>query len=100
MQVGQPIEDLFRYNAERGLLGDGPIEEAIQRRLNHLRSGKAHIRESEKEDGTVLEIRGNSCQRVASSPATPTSPATKTPHANYVYSLTHSNTVSPSALAT
>lgn len=60
MQVGQPIEDLFRYNAERGLLGDGPIEEAIQRRLNHLRSGKAHIRESEKEDGTVLEIRGNS----------------------------------------
>ncbi len=41
-------------------LGDGPIEEAIQRRLNHLRSGKAHIRESEKEDGTVLEIRGNS----------------------------------------
>ncbi len=60
MQVGQPIEDLFRYNAQRGLLGHGPIEDAIQRRLNHLRSGKAHMRESEKEDGTVLEIRGNS----------------------------------------
>lgn len=38
MQVGQPIEDLFRYNAERGLLGDGPIEEAIQRRI-----GRAHV---------------------------------------------------------
>lgn len=57
--VGRPIEDLFRYNARRGLLGSGPIEEAIQRRLNHLRSGKPHMRESEKDDGTVLEIRGN-----------------------------------------
>ena len=59
IRVGLPIEDLFRYNARRGLLGPGPVEEAIQRRLNHLRSGKPHLRESEKEDGTVLEIRGN-----------------------------------------
>jgi histidine kinase len=59
VQVGRPIEDLFRYNARRGLLGPGPIEEAIARRLNHLRSGKPHMRESEKDDGTVLEIRGN-----------------------------------------
>ncbi len=59
LQVGRPIEDLFRFNARRGLLGPGPAEEAIQRRLGHLRSGKPHMRESEKEDGTVLEIRGN-----------------------------------------
>ncbi|MCW1976326.1 hybrid sensor histidine kinase/response regulator [Xanthomonas campestris] len=59
LQVGRPIEDLFRFNARRGLLGPGPIEAAIERRLNHLRSGKPHMRESEKEDGTVLEIRGN-----------------------------------------
>jgi histidine kinase len=59
LRVGQPIETLFRYNAQRGLLGPGPGEEAIQRRLEHLRSGKAHLRESEKQDGTVLEIRGN-----------------------------------------
>ncbi|MFT4246735.1 MAG: PAS-domain containing protein [Pseudomonas sp.] len=59
VQVGQPIEALFRHNARRGLLGPGPVEEAIQRRLNHLRSGKPHMRESEKDDGTVLEIRGN-----------------------------------------
>jgi len=58
-QVGRPIEDIFRYNARRGLLGPGPIEDAIARRLEHLRSGKPHMRESEKEDGTVLEIRGN-----------------------------------------
>ncbi|MFT3763591.1 MAG: PAS-domain containing protein [Pseudoxanthomonas sp.] len=59
LKVGRPIEDLFRHNARRGLLGPGPVEEAIQRRLEYLRSGKPHLRESEKEDGTVLEIRGN-----------------------------------------
>lgn len=59
LKVGQPIEALFRFNAQRGLLGPGPVEEAIQRRLDHLRSGKAHLRETEKPDGTVLEIRGN-----------------------------------------
>ncbi|WP_058833558.1 hybrid sensor histidine kinase/response regulator [Luteimonas abyssi] len=59
VQVGRPIEDVFRYNARRGLLGPGPVEDAIQRRLDHLRSGKPHMRESEKDDGLVLEIRGN-----------------------------------------
>ncbi|MBB3344770.1 PAS-domain containing protein [Luteimonas sp. RC10] len=59
VRVGTPIEDVFRYNARRGLLGPGPVEDAIERRLDHLRSGKPHARESEKSDGTVLEIRGN-----------------------------------------
>ncbi|NIJ68952.1 PAS-domain containing protein [Xanthomonas sp. 60] len=59
IQVGRPIEEMFRFNARRGLLGPGPIDEAIERRLNHLRSGRPHMRESEKDDGTVLEIRGN-----------------------------------------
>lgn len=59
IHVGRPIEDVFRHNARRGLLGTGPVEEAIQRRLEHLRSGKPHMRESEKDDGVVLEIRGN-----------------------------------------
>ncbi|MBT9513969.1 MAG: PAS-domain containing protein [Acidovorax sp.] len=59
MQVGRPIEDLMRHNARRGLLGPGPVEEAIARRLAHLRSGTPHLHESAKGDGTVLEIRGN-----------------------------------------
>jgi histidine kinase len=59
IREGRPIEEIFRYNARRGLLGPGPIDEAIERRLNHLRSGRPHMRESEKDDGTVLEIRGN-----------------------------------------
>lgn len=59
IRVGVPIAEAFRFNARRGLLGPGPIDEAIERRLNHLRSGRPHMRESEKDDGTVLEIRGN-----------------------------------------
>jgi histidine kinase len=59
MQVGRPIADLLRHNARRGLLGPGPVEEAIERRLAHLRSGNPHLHESAKDDGTVLEIRGN-----------------------------------------
>jgi histidine kinase len=59
MRVGQPIADLLRHNARRGLLGPGPVEDAIERRLAHLRSGTPHLHESAKGDGTVLEIRGN-----------------------------------------
>ncbi len=59
MRVGTPVEALIRHNARRGLLGATPTEDAIQRRLQHLRSGKPHLHESAKSDGTVLEIRGN-----------------------------------------
>ncbi|QXZ11429.1 PAS-domain containing protein [Comamonas sp. Y33R10-2] len=59
MRVGQPIEALIRHNAKRGLLGKGDVDRAVQRRLEHLRSGNAHLHESAKGDGTVLEIRGN-----------------------------------------
>jgi len=59
IEVGRSIEDVFRYNAQRGLLGPGPVEDAIQRRLAHLKSGTAHMHEREKDDGMVLEIRGN-----------------------------------------
>jgi len=59
IEVGRPIEDVFRHNAQRGLLGPGSIEDAIQRRLAHLKSGTAHMHEREKDDGMVLEIRGN-----------------------------------------
>ena len=59
IRVGRPIADVFRYNADRGLLGPGPVDEAIERRLNHLRSGKPHMHERESRDGSVIEIRGN-----------------------------------------
>jgi histidine kinase len=59
IQVGRPIEEVFRYNAARGLLGPGPVEETIARRLEHLRAGRPHMHERESNDGTVIEIRGN-----------------------------------------
>ena len=37
VHMGQPIEDLIRLNAERGLIGDR--KSAIRKRLGHLRSG-------------------------------------------------------------
>lgn len=59
IRIGRPIADVFLYNARRGLLGPGPIDEAIERRLNHLRSGRPHMHERERGDGSVIEIRGN-----------------------------------------
>lgn len=59
LEVGRPIEDLFRYNAQRGLLGPGDVEQAIHRRLDYLRKGGSHMYERERPDGSVLEIRGN-----------------------------------------
>lgn len=58
LHKGRPIEDLLRYNAQRGLLGSGDIEKVIQRRLDYLRRGGPHMYERERVDGSVLEIRG------------------------------------------
>ena len=58
LRVGRPIEDLLRYNARRRLLGGDP-EDAVRRRLEHLRAARAYVFEREWPDGTVLEIRGN-----------------------------------------
>lgn len=57
--VGRPIEDLMRYNAERGLLSNAHVENAIRRRLDFMRAGSAYTHERALPDGTVLEIRGN-----------------------------------------
>ena len=59
LEVGRPIEDLIRYNARRGMLGMGSIEETITRRLDYLCRGGPHIHEREDPDGRVLEIRGH-----------------------------------------
>ena len=59
MRVGRPIEDMFRFNARRGLLGPGDVEDAIERRLQYLRQGSPHMYERERPDGTTFEIHGN-----------------------------------------
>jgi len=59
IQVGIPIEQLIRYNAKRGLCGPGDVETLVQKRIDHLKDPKAHISEREREDGTVIQLRGN-----------------------------------------
>ncbi len=61
LYVGCPIERVYRFNAERGILGTGgrPVEEEVARRLNWLREGNTHRLERTMPDGTVVDIHGN-----------------------------------------
>ncbi|WP_410210693.1 PAS-domain containing protein [Aquirhabdus sp.] len=56
--VGCPVADLIRYNAERGECGEGSVESHIQKRLNWLRAGNAHVFERVRANGQVIEMRG------------------------------------------
>ena len=60
LYVGCPIERVYRFNADRGVLGrsGGSIEEEIDKRLAWLREGNSHRLERTLPDGTVIEIRG------------------------------------------
>lgn len=64
LYVGCDIEKVYRYNAERGFLGNSlgnsanDVEGAVQRRLEQLRSGVPHRMERELPNGCVIEIRG------------------------------------------
>jgi signal transduction histidine kinase len=63
VHLGQPVEELIRINAARGLLGDGDaegdIDLAVNKRLEHLRSGLPYRFERPWLDGTVMEMQGN-----------------------------------------
>lgn len=58
LYVGRPVADLIRYNAERGELGEGDIEQQIARRIAHMRAGSPHVFERTRADGKVIELRG------------------------------------------
>ncbi|WP_308366347.1 MULTISPECIES: NahK/ErcS family hybrid sensor histidine kinase/response regulator [unclassified Microbulbifer] len=59
LYIGCPVANLYRYNAERGLYGEGvDIEAEIERRLELLRHGSAHRFERRLFNGTIVEVRG------------------------------------------
>ena len=58
LHVGIPVSDLVRFNAERGLLGAGDIEEKVQQRLAHLMRGTPYRVVRTQADGLVIEIKG------------------------------------------
>ncbi len=59
LQMGMHVEQLIRFNAERGFCGEGEIQAHINKRLKHLESGLSYRFERFRNDGTVLEIVGN-----------------------------------------
>lgn len=59
IQVGRPIADIIRFNAERGLFGDQDIEAQVSRRLNWMRRGTPHTSERQLPNGRVIELIGN-----------------------------------------
>ena len=61
LYVGCPIERVYRFNADRGILGSssGSVEEDIEKRLAWLREPSSHRLERTLPDGTVVDIRGN-----------------------------------------
>ncbi|TWI13349.1 hybrid sensor histidine kinase/response regulator [Aerolutibacter ruishenii] len=58
LYVGRPVADLIRWNAERGELGPGAIEDKVRRRMDHMRAGTPHIFERVRANGQVIEMRG------------------------------------------
>ena len=60
LYVGCPIERVYRFNAERGILGGSrPIEEEVEKRLDWLREGSPHRLERPLPNGRVVDIHGN-----------------------------------------
>lgn len=59
IQIGKPIADIIRFNAERGLCGPGAADEHVARRLRWMRQGGAHTSERTFPNGRVIELIGN-----------------------------------------
>lgn len=58
---GCPIERVYRFNAQRGILNtrEGDIDSEIEKRLGWLREGNPHRIERTLPNGKVIDIRGN-----------------------------------------
>ena len=52
------LEDLFRFNAERGDYGTGNIDELVNKRVALAQKGLSHVYQRETSTGTVIEVRG------------------------------------------
>ncbi|MBB1433355.1 PAS-domain containing protein [Pseudoalteromonas sp. SG43-6] len=59
LEVGQPIEQIIRYNAERGECGPGEIERQVEKRVQHLKNGSSHHFIRHRRNGLVYEMIGN-----------------------------------------
>jgi len=55
---GTTMEQVFRYNAERGEYGDGDMDEQVQMRLDLARKFEPHQFERVRPDGRIIEVKG------------------------------------------
>lgn len=58
LYVGRPVAELIRYNAERGEMGPGDVEEQVAKRVAYLREGTPYVFERVRANGQVIEMRG------------------------------------------
>lgn len=56
-QVGTPLYEILRYNAERGLYGAGEAAEIVDDRMERYVKRLATVQETLQPSGTVLELR-------------------------------------------
>jgi len=61
LYVGCPIERVYRFNADRGILSSrgGEVADEIEKRLQLLREGSPYRLDRVLPNGTVIDIRGN-----------------------------------------
>jgi len=59
LYVGRPVAELLRFNAERGFFDGGEKDSHVRKRLEFMRTGSSYRFERHRDDGQVLEIRGN-----------------------------------------
>jgi Na+/proline symporter/signal transduction histidine kinase/ActR/RegA family two-component response regulator len=57
--AGRPVEELIRFNVERGLCGPGEVDGHVDRRMYHMRRGTPYTYERVQPNGRVMEIRGS-----------------------------------------
>ena len=58
-RVGKPLADFLHYNAERGEYGPGDPDQQVAERVALARRFLPHVFERTRQDGTVIEVRGN-----------------------------------------
>ena len=57
-ELGRPLAEFFRFNAERGDYGPGDVEEQVEERMALAAKAEPHCFERVRPNGTVIEVRG------------------------------------------
>lgn len=58
LKVGLHVADIMRFNGERGLLGEGNVDDHIRKRISLMSSGKVYRVVRFHSDDTIIEIKG------------------------------------------